>query len=395
MTTEGFMKKAVTTIKYGNKYYFYLIILMACNFLMGSCSTTRLKVFKEGTQIISEKEYFYRYNWHFRKPITFLSMPATVSSIGASAFENNAISTLNIPPLVSRIEERSFRSNRIEKLFIPSTVKRIGAEAFRANNISELIISEGVEIIDDYAFVFNPLLKIVHIPDSITSLALFAFDPEVILTGNEHFKRTSENSYCRITTNFNNAYRYIKNPNSLRINGKYEISDVAYFMPDTEKDAILVFDIHNTRTEWTNLVIKYRFVPGHDYELIFEEYELFFSGIRGEMLEFIVIDKETGIGKYWQYGWRDGHEEALEKVVDYQQLMGIYRTGSGFDSGKCKRDAQGNIVTLADKEFKGKVPRFLLTSSRIRIETKESTERIPRPRSLLRITPTRLLGSAL
>jgi hypothetical protein len=340
----------------------------------GACGVAGTVTIKEGVETIADRQYLYRPAINPGDPVISVSLPATVSSIGAGAFENNAITALDIPPLVSHIRERSFRSNSIEKLFIPPTVKRIGAEAFSNNRISALVISEGVETIDDHAFAFNPSLKTVNIPESVASLSPYAFDPGVILTGKEQFRRTPENSYIRITTSFNSVYRHDKNPNTMKVDGQQAISGFACFVLDTAKDIILAFDIHNTRSEWTDLAIKHRFVPGHEYELVFEEYELTFRGARGEMLEFIVIDQETGTGSYWQYAWRDGEEAALEMAINYQRLMGVYRSGNGFESGQCRRDGRGHYTTLANKEFRGKVPRFLHTGPKVRSATKNTGE---------------------
>jgi hypothetical protein len=346
-----------------------LIALAVCIVLFGSCGTTI--TIKEGTEIIADNQYAHRYNRRRQNYFTAVSIPATVVSIGASAFENNALAALDIPPLANRISDGAFRSNSIETLFIPSTVKHIGASAFSSNKLSELIISEGVEIIEDYAFVFNPSLQTVAIPESVVRLSPYAFDPGVILTGKEQFRRAPDTSYCRIVTNFNHVYRYKKNPNSMKVNGQPATSEAVYFMTDAAKDSVITFDIHNTRAERTDLAIAYRFLPGHDYELVFEEYDLTFVGARGEMLEFIVIDQESGRGKYWQYAWRDGETEAIEAAINYQRLMEVYRPGNGFESGHCKKDEQGNYATLGNETFRGKVPRFLYASPRIGSKPKQ------------------------
>jgi hypothetical protein len=51
-------------------------------------------------------------------------------------------------------------------------------------------------------------------------------------------------------------------------------------------------------------------------------------------------------------------------TINYQQHMNVYRPGNGFESGQCKKDKEGNYATLANEEFRGKVPRFLHTSQR-------------------------------
>jgi hypothetical protein len=356
-------------------------VLLIC-FLPSSCATTLM--IKEGTEIIADKEFFYN-GGLFEKQLTSVSIPPTVVSIGTSAFENNAItslslpesitsigerafennviSTVGIPSLVSQIGNRAFRGNRIEKLLIPPMVKRIGESAFSNNEISELVISEGVETIDNYAFVYNPSLMTVTIPESVTSLAPYAFDPGVTLTGKEEFARTPDTSYCRIVSNFYNRVGtdWHGNPVSImKVDGEQVTSDVINFTPDAAKDTVLAFDINNTTyATWTNLPIKYRFMPGHAYNFVF-------SFIRSptevanwsEMLVFIVFDISANRGTYWKYAWKPGEARLTQTVLNVQQLTGVYQTTRGFEIGTCTRNEAGDYVTSSNEKIRDRFPRL-------------------------------------
>jgi hypothetical protein len=311
--------------------------------------------------------------------ISELIISEGVETIGKRAFADNDIAALDIPPLISTISGGAFSGNKIEKLFIPPSVRHIEANAFSNNDISELIISEGVETIDKNAFADNPSLTTVNISETVTSLASDAFDFRTTLTGKEQFRRGPS---CRINC-VDLFDKYSRKPNLvMKIDGKQvtvddvvllrrdyveetsyfvtlsKHADVIQFTPSDGHDTLLTFDINVTRTDWTNIPIKYKFIPGHEYDFIFEAYNLTFIGDKGEMLEFIVFDKTTNRGTYWHYAWRDGLASALEVILNAQQLRGVYQNGNGFEIGSCKKDEQGNYVTLSDAKFRGKAPRF-------------------------------------
>ena len=74
---------------------------------------------------------------------------------------------------------------------LPADTQWIGAEAFTAASIEELILPDGLQTLDSRAFSHCPQLRLIHVPDSITSIAADAFaeGAEITFLG-------SPNSYC-------------------------------------------------------------------------------------------------------------------------------------------------------------------------------------------------------
>ena len=127
-----------------------------------------------------------------------LSLPSTLTSIGASAFVGtnytsvklpNALKTisdyafynlpikqqLSLPSSVTNVGTSAFEGTKIESLFIPRSVKTIGNRAFANTQIKSLSIKEGVTSIGDEAFAGTPIQNHVTIPDGVTYLGSGAF----------------------------------------------------------------------------------------------------------------------------------------------------------------------------------------------------------------------------
>lgn len=65
---------------------------------------------------------------------------------------------------------------KIETVVIPSSVKTIGTEAFGVVDcLKNVILNEGLEKIEKYAFYDCPLLTEIKLPDSLSSIAMSAF----------------------------------------------------------------------------------------------------------------------------------------------------------------------------------------------------------------------------
>jgi hypothetical protein len=240
-----------------------------------------------------------------------LTFPAGITDIGDSAFESNLISSVTIPASISYIRPRTFRNNRIQNLVIPATVERIGAYAFSDNRISELTIAEGVTTIDNYAFVYNRSLKTVHIPESVTSLGQFAFDPGVTITGNEQFRRSVRESYFRISV------RQTNNGNT-NFNGKIDGQTISagtyYIFPKESGHSIISV---NEIGPFKDFPFMYTFQPGHEYE--FECYSMHL-GYYLRNITFFVLDKTTNRGGIYEYNWQAGMESLIDIIVRQQLL---------------------------------------------------------------------------
>ncbi|MCQ4635394.1 fibronectin type III domain-containing protein [Anaerovorax odorimutans] len=102
-----------------------------------------------------------------------VTIPNTVTEIGATAFAGARLTSLNIPSSVEKIGEKAFHLHHLTTLTIPGNVKEIGASAFegtyKATTLAKLTIGEGVSTIGKYAFK-EALLETVHFPNSVQTV---------------------------------------------------------------------------------------------------------------------------------------------------------------------------------------------------------------------------------
>ena len=106
-------------------------------------------------------------------PIRKITLPATLKTIGSSAFYSCGVDEIVIPEGVETLNSNSFQSSSIKSINIPSTVKTIGHSALhKCNNLKRVEIPEGVETIEDKVLAHNPNLEYVSLPSTITSLGV-------------------------------------------------------------------------------------------------------------------------------------------------------------------------------------------------------------------------------
>ena len=103
----------------------------------------------------------------------------TVTSIGANAFRNQAITsvTFDSPSSVTSIGGSAFYScSALTSITIPSSVTSIGDEAFRScTSLTSITIPDSVTIIEYGAFWSCTKLASIDIPDTVTSIGDYAF----------------------------------------------------------------------------------------------------------------------------------------------------------------------------------------------------------------------------
>ena len=123
--------------------------------------------------------------------ITSVSIPNTITSIGASAFIDN----------------------QLESVIIPGSVISIGEAAFRNNGLKSLTLSYGLESIGTYAFYENHILN-VTIPSSVIDIGsrAFRYNRGISIVNNSNIKNTttiwceivdSNDEFCRCTIDGN------------------------------------------------------------------------------------------------------------------------------------------------------------------------------------------------
>ena len=109
--------------------------------------------------------------------ITSISIPNTVTSIGAKAFYWSSLSTISIPNSVTSIGSKAFSyTNKLSSITIPDSVTSLGNSAFdMAIALTNVTIGKNVRIISEDAFRDCKSLTSISIPNTVTSIGPFAF----------------------------------------------------------------------------------------------------------------------------------------------------------------------------------------------------------------------------
>ena len=97
-----------------------------------------------------------------------------VTTIGASAFASNYLTSLNIGNSVTSIGAYAFAINLLTSVTIPDSVTTIGTAAFYENDLTSVTIPDSVTTIDFQAFYNNNLTSVTFLGDFGTfSLDMF------------------------------------------------------------------------------------------------------------------------------------------------------------------------------------------------------------------------------
>ena len=111
--------------------------------------------------------------------LTSVTIPNSVTSIEGWAFEYNQLTSVTIPDSVSSIEIQAFNNNQLTSVTIPDSVTSIGQSAFKSNQLTSITIPNSVTSIGIHAFQDNQLTS-VTIPDSVTSIGGYAFSDNLL-----------------------------------------------------------------------------------------------------------------------------------------------------------------------------------------------------------------------
>ena len=168
--------------KYDNAYYLgndtnnYIALITATTEDITTC------IINENCKIISNRAFYNH------ESLTSVTIPDSVTSIGANAFQYCSISDIyitdltawcnigNLGSLMSYSRNKLYLNNSlITNLIIPDSVTSIGDYAFAyCDNLTSITIPDSITSIGDYAFYCDNLTSIT-IPDSVTSIGNYAF----------------------------------------------------------------------------------------------------------------------------------------------------------------------------------------------------------------------------
>ncbi len=146
-----------------------------------NCTSLEAVTFEEGSVLETIGDSAFRgsssMNGYY-PPIKEITIPASVVTIGDSAFANcAALETFTIPEnsKLESIGEYSFSgAYALQSFYFPPSLKSIGENAFRFNNVTSFEFSEGLESIGAYAFVGNDMTAVV-LPQSLETVGESAF----------------------------------------------------------------------------------------------------------------------------------------------------------------------------------------------------------------------------
>ena len=164
-------------------------------------------VIEEGCTSIGEYA-FYQANG-----MSEVSIPASVTEIGAHAFDNTALTAIEVPETVTTVGEGAFASNynlvsaklpsgltsipascfeycgALNEVVWPDAATSVGDKAFYNCNLGDLVVPEGITYIGASAFGGNSDMTMLTLPTTLTELADRAFSScwgvlDFVFTGN-------------------------------------------------------------------------------------------------------------------------------------------------------------------------------------------------------------------
>jgi len=128
--------------------------------------------------------------------LTSIRIPDKVTEIGARAFKNCGLTTVQIGISVATIRESAFMNNKLTVVTFPVgarniyAIRRIHRNAFRENQITNLVLPQGIEVVYDNAFTDNPM-ESLSLPASLAGVITIDNQPNQPRIGGDHTLFTS------------------------------------------------------------------------------------------------------------------------------------------------------------------------------------------------------------
>lgn len=194
-----------------------------------------------------------------------VTVPASVSSIGESAFFNSSIKSFEVADANAfYLSENGvlFDKNKsvliqypicsdAEIYTVPAGVAEIAGSAFHNSlNLKGVVISEGIQVLGDEIFYYCDNLEYVHIPSTVTEIGI-----DIIDNTNAYICSDSENSYAKTYADENgcdfsacegHSVANIEiSENEIEIENKKSYTLTATVIPETATDKAVVWTSDN------------------------------------------------------------------------------------------------------------------------------------------------------
>ncbi|MHA7965953.1 leucine-rich repeat protein [Paenibacillus sp. CAU 1782] len=105
--------------------------------------------------VVEIQTYAFRYN-----SLTSIDLPDNLLRIGASAFENNPLTSVVFPDSVTSIGNYAFYMSDLTSITLSENLKTISGGAFDTNKLTRLVIPSGVTTVQSSAFYANNLTSV-------------------------------------------------------------------------------------------------------------------------------------------------------------------------------------------------------------------------------------------